>query len=72
MSYNDNEREQLYQTQKPDNLTKEDFNLLYEDFEGKVWRFCRLKFTRKFVREDGKCFSHSHVYNNYDYQGKIL
>lgn len=47
------------------------FSLKYQDENGKEWLFCRLKKKRAFVREDGKNFSHTAIYNNYEYIGKI-
>ena len=47
------------------------FNILYEDSDGKRWRFHRRKKKRSFIREDGKTCSHTHVYNNYFFIGKL-
>lgn len=48
------------------------FNIVYEDENGKKWKFSRLKKTRVFIREDGKRFSHSHIYTNYSYVSRTV
>ena len=56
---------------KQDYEEEVNFRLVYTDENGKQWKFSRLKKVRAYIREDGKRFSHSHLYMYYEYQGTV-